>query len=143
MKDDKIFNNRFNTGEIDFDFFGAITKINIEGDGSDDVYDQYNGQELQKTIYAIFRESPYWEEYSKNKKVPRSETAKIYYYFEEKIPPSKELTKIDLFINIAEFMSMEYHVLYTELGAPSKEAILKELDNKYDIFAKKKIKRLF
>ena len=25
MKEDKIFNNRFNTGEIDFEIFGAIS----------------------------------------------------------------------------------------------------------------------
>ena len=71
------------------------------------------------------------------------ETAEIYYYFEEHIPHTKDLSKIDLFIHIADFMSMEYHVLYNELGAPSKELLLKELDHKYSIFKKRNIKRLF
>jgi hypothetical protein len=143
MRDDKIFNNRFNTGEMDFDFFGAITKINIEGDGSDDVYASYNEMEFQKVLYDIFKVAPFFTEYSKNKKVPRNEVAKIYYYFEERLPDNKELSKIDIFVNIAEFMSIEYHILYDELGAPSKESLLKELDMKYNIFERKKIHRLF
>jgi hypothetical protein len=143
MKDDKIFNNRFNAGEIDFDLFGPITKINIEGNGDDDVFDGYHNLELQKILYDIFIEAPFYEEYAKNKKVPRNEVSKVYYYFEEKMPHSNEISKMDIFIHVAEFMSIEYNVLYAELGAPSKEMLLKELDMKYDIFKKRKIRRLF
>lgn len=142
MKEDKIFNNRFNTGEMDFDLFGAIVKINASTNDDDNV-EYYSSQEFQKTLYNIFQNSPYFLEYSKFKKVPKNETAEIYYYFEEHIPYTKDLSKIDLFIHIADFMSMEYHILYNELGAPSKELLLKELDHKYSIFKKRNIKRLF
>jgi hypothetical protein len=68
MRDDKIFNNRFNTGEMDFDFFGSITKMNIEGDGSDDVYENYNELEFQKVLYEIFKTAPFFDDYSKTKR---------------------------------------------------------------------------
>lgn len=143
MKEDKIFNNRFNTGEMDFDLFGAITKIDVGSANDDDNIDEYTGHEFQKTLYEIFLVSPFYEEYSKHKKVPKNEAAKIYYYFEERIPHTKDLSKLDLFIHIAEFMTIEYGVLYNELGAPSKELLLKELDVKYNIFKKRNIRRLF
>jgi hypothetical protein len=143
MADDKIFNNRFNTGEIDFEVFGEITKINLHGDGNNDVFDDYHSLEFQKKLYDIYIKAHFYEEYAKGKKVPKNEVAKIYYYFEENFPNTKDVSKIDMFVHVAEFMSIEYHTLYQELGAPSKEMLLKELDHKYDVFKKNKIRRLF
>jgi hypothetical protein len=40
-------------------------------------------------------------------------------------------------------MTISYDVLYQELGPVYKEKILRELDGKYDIFNRRKIKRLF
>ena len=143
MTDDKIFNNRFNSGEIDFEVFGEITKINLHGDGDADVFDDYHSLEFQKKLYDIYIRAPFYEEYSKGKKVPKNDVANIYYYFEEHYPNTRDVSKIDMFVQVAEFMSIEYHILYQELGAPSKEVLLKELDRKYDVFKKNKIRRLF
>lgn len=142
MKEDKIFNNKFNSGEVEYEVFG---KININSDfaTSDDMFEDYNEKQIQKDIYTIFKESKYYEEYSKNKKVPKSEIANLYYYFDERIPETNEVTIIEKFINVAEFMSISYDDLYRELGPSYKEKIIKELDNKYGIFKKRKIKRLF
>jgi len=141
MKEDKIFNNRFNTGEVEYEVFG---KISIKPEfASGDAYDEYNDKKLQEDIYEIFINSKYHEDYSKNKKVPKSEVAEIYYYFDEKLPESTEITPVDKFIAIAEFMSISYEVLYNELAPVYKEKLLRELDNKYAIFTKRKIKRLF
>lgn len=141
MKEDKIFNNKFNTGEIEYEVFG---KISLKGSNSDgDSYEEYNEKKLQEEIYDIFINSKYYEEYIKNKKVPKSEVSEIYYYFDDRIPQTDEVTAVEKFINIAEFMSISYEVLYQELAPVYKEKLLRELDNKYDIFTKRKIKRLF
>jgi len=143
MAEDKIFNNKFNTGAIDFEVFGEIRKINLHGDGDNDVFDDYHSLEFQKTLYEVYIEAPFYEEYSTGKKVPKTEVANIYYYFEKAFPNTKDVSKIDMFVHVAEFMSIEYNVLYRELGAPNKEILLKELDRKYDVFKKNKIRRLF
>jgi len=141
MKEDKIFNNKFNSGEVEYEAFG---KLNIKSEfTSGDLYDEYNESKIQQDIYKIFTESKYYEEYSKSKKVPKSEIADMFYYFDERIPETGEVTIVEKFINVAEFMSMSYDDLYKSLGPSYQEKILRELDNKYGIFKKRKIKRLF
>jgi len=141
MKEDKIFNNKFNTGEVEYEVFGKITpKAEFL---SGDLYEEFNEKKLQDDIYKIFIESKYYDDYAKNKKVPKSEVAEIYYYFDDRLPESSDLTAVDKFINIAEFMNLSYEVLYQELAPVYKEKLLRELDGKYGIFTKRKIKRLF
>lgn len=141
MKDDKIFNNKFNSGEVEYEAFG---KLNVKSEfTSGDLYEEYNESKIQNDIYEIFVESKYYEEYTKSKKVPKGEIADLYYYFDERIPETHEVTIIEKFINVAEFMSISYDDLYKALGPSYQEKILRELDNKYGIFKKKKIKRLF
>lgn len=141
MKEDKIFNNRYNTGDIEYEPF---KKIQVhEKFLPKDVTEEYGEQKMQEEIYNIFVASEYFEEYSKNKKFARSEVAKIFYYFNERIRFSKDIPAIEKFIAIAEFMSTPYEVLYEELAPAYKELLLKELDDKYNVFARKNIKRLF
>jgi hypothetical protein len=141
MKEDKIFNNKFNTGEVEYEIFG---KISVKPEfTSGDLYEDYNDKKLQEDIYNIFINSKYYDDYSKTKKVPKSEVAEIYYYFDERLPDTAELTSVDKFISVAEFMNISYEVLYQELAPVYKEKLLRELDGKYGIFSKRKIKRLF
>ena len=141
MKEDKIFNNRYNTGDLDFEQFGKIEVDDIHK--PKDTFEEYVAYKIQQDLYNIFRSADFYEEYSKSKKVPRSEIAKIYYYFDERLVTTEAISAIEKFVNIAEFMSMSYDVLYDELAPTYKEKILKELDSKYGIFKKKKIHRLF
>lgn len=141
MKEDKIFNNRYNTGDLDFEQFGKITVEDIHRPR--DTFEEYISQRVQQSLYDIFKAAIFYEEYSKNKKVPRSEVAQIYYYFDERLIGSELISSIEKFINIAEFMGISYEMLYEELSPVHKESLLKELDQKYGIFKKKKIHRLF
>ena len=141
MKDDKIFNNKFNSGDLEYEVFG---KINIVAEfTSPDAFDESNESKMQQDIYEIFVASKYYDEYHKPKKVPRGEVAEIFYYFDSRLPESAEITAIDKFISIADFMTIAYEVLYQELAPTYKETLLRELDGKYAIFTKHKIKRLF
>ena len=66
MKEDKIFNNKFNTGEVEYEVFG---KISVKGDFvSRDAHDEYVEGKLQDDLYEIFINSSYYEEFSKNVK---------------------------------------------------------------------------
>lgn len=141
MKEDKIFNNRYNTGEYDFERFGKIEIIDILRPR--DVFDEYIEQKVQEDLFNIFQDAPFYETYSKSKKVSRSDSAEIFYYFESRLKSSELVSCIDKFICIADFMSISYEVLYEELAPTYKELILKELDAKYAIFKKRKIHRLF
>jgi hypothetical protein len=141
MKEDKIFNNKYNTGDLEFEQFGKIELNDIHK--PKDGFEEYIEQKIQKDLYKIFQNSSFYEEYSKNKKVPRNKVAQIYYYFDERLKSSEVISAVEKFINIAEFMCISYEILYEELAPAYKEAILKELDAKYEIFKKHKINRLF
>jgi hypothetical protein len=141
MKEDKIFNNKYNTGEIEFEQFGKIQVH--DSHAQKDIYEEYTEINLQQQLYVIFKEAEFYEEYSKSKKVAKTEVAKMYYYFDERIPGTKDIPAVEKFISVAEFMSIPYETLYEELGPVYKEALLRELDGKYNIFSKRKIKRLF
>lgn len=141
MKEDKIFNNRYNTGEIDYEVFGAI-KVHDKYLPKDS-FEEFADNQLQENLYELFLEADFYEEYSKNKKVIRSDVSRVYYYFDDNLKNSKGMTAIEKFIAVAEFMSIPYEQLYEELAPVYKEALLKELDGKYNIFQKKNIKRLF
>ena len=141
MKEDKIFNNRYNTGEMEFEQFGKIEVNEIHRPS--DSFEEYIEAKMQKDLYEIFLGSDFFEEYSKNKKVPRSEVSKIYYYFEERLTSNGTTSMIEKFVNIAEFMSISYEMLYQEIAPSYKEGLLRELDQKYEIFKNKKIHRLF
>jgi hypothetical protein len=141
MKEDKIFNNRYNTGDLDFEQFGKIEPDDIHK--PKDTFEEYIAHKIQQDLYRIFTGADFYEEYSKSKKVPRGEVARIFYYFDERLVTTEAISSIEKFVNIAEFMSMSYDVLYEELAPTYKEKILKELDSKYGIFKKKKIHRLF
>jgi hypothetical protein len=141
MKEDKIFNNRYNTGEIEYEVFG---KIQVHDKFlPKDVFEEYTNTKLQDELYEIFVSSEFYEEYSKNKKVVRSDVSRVYYHFDDSLQNTKAISPIEKFIAIAEFMSIPYEQLYEELAPVYKEALLRELDKKYKIFSKKNIKRLF
>lgn len=141
MKEDKIFNNRYNTGDIEYEVFGKIQVH--EKFLPRDVFEEYANTKLQDELYEIFVKAEFYEEYSKNKKVVRSDVSRVYYYFDDNLQNTKAISPIEKFISIAEFMSIPYEQLYEELAPSYKEALLRELDRKYKIFSKRKIKRLF
>jgi hypothetical protein len=141
MKEDKIFNNRYNTGEVEYEVFGQI-KVHSSFLPKD-VFDEYDDNEIQNDLYEVFVNADFYKEYVKNKKVLRGDVTKIYYYFDTNLKNSKNLSPVTKFIAIADFMSIPYELLYEEMPPTYKEEILKELDQKYNIFAKRNIHRLF
>lgn len=140
MKEDKIFNNRYNTGEIEFEPF---PKMRIDTPHNLDILSDYTSLELQKQLMVIFATSPFYETYVANKKIPKGESCKIFYYFETELDKVQEMRLMEKFIAIADFMEMAYEVLYREISVKHKENLLKDMDEEYGIFKRKKIHRLF
>jgi hypothetical protein len=119
MKEDKIFNNRYNTGDIEYETFGAI-KVHDKYIPRD-TFEEYTDNRLQEDLYEVFQTSDFYDNLRNSKGIP----------------------PVEKFVAVAEFMSISYDLLYEELAPVYKEALLKELDVKYNIFKKKNIKRLF
>ena len=52
-------------------------------------------------------------------------------------------TNVEKFLEIADFMNINYEVLYKELSMMYKQNLLAELDNQYHLFEKRKVHKLF
>jgi|LakMenEpi03Aug12_release.lakeMendotaPanAssembly.Ray.scaffolds.fasta_scaffold18054_3 hypothetical protein len=139
-KEDKIFNNRYNTGEINYEPF---PKMRIDLPENFDILEEYQAHELQKVLLEIFQAAPFFETLTNNRKVPKGESCKIFYHFEDELNKRAEMRLMDKFIIVADFMEMSYEVLYKEISIKHKETLLKEMDDEYGIFKKRNIHRLF
>ena len=149
IKTDKIINNSFNSGELKYEDFGQQTiKIDnkvssLYDDQLGDIIEYRTKQLLDDEIYKIFEESPYYQKYKVIKRVDKNDMLKMYYYFKDAIIKVKEFSPMEMFIGFAEFFQINYDQLYGEIRVLDKEALLKELDEKYSLSKRIKTKRLF
>ena len=145
-KEDKIFGNDYNTGNLDFEFFGTI-KVQDDFDTSssefqDNSFTGWEKQQLREELYAIFEEAYFRDKYAKIKKVPKNEMVKIYYHFADNLTRGK-YTTVQVFTEIAEFMKMNYKDMFHQLLPVDKQNIVQELQEEFNVLNKKKQKRLF
>jgi len=149
MKEDKIINNSYNTGEIDFEAFNSAMKIDdrisdlYEDQHSDNMIEVRVIKSLNDDMYDIFKKSPYYEKYKKIKRVDKNDMIEMYYYFKEKLITKNTYSSSQIFIGFAEFFQINYDQLYSEIGVMDKENLLKELDSHNRLKNKVYNKRLF
>ena len=148
MKEDKMINNSFNSGELNFQEFTQTIKVDgrvsgLYDDQLGDVIEHRTIKLLNDEIYAIFVESPYHKKYKIPKRVDKNDMVKMYYYFKEAIMKDKSFSPMEMFIGFAEFFQINYDQLYGEIRVLDKEALLKELNEKYGLKDRIKTKRLF
>ena len=149
MAADKIINNAFNSGELNYEEFQGVMKVH------DTVFSLYEDQlgenmieirtlkMLDDELYAIFEESPYFEKYKKKKRADGNDRIKMYYYFKERLLKEKKYSNMEIFISFAEFFEVNYDQLYGEVSVLDKENLLRELNQKYGLTNKIKTKKLF
>jgi len=146
-KNDKIFNTYNYAGDHEFDYFGDDIKVDIsykEKMDNEVKYDQYQLQKLRDDLLKIFNDSIFKDLYKESrKKVPKSQVNYIYYYFRDRIKEQDALIEMKIFIEIADFMKINYKILYNELTAIDREKIIKNLDDEFHILEKIKDERLF
>ena len=148
-RDGKILNNDYNSGNIDYDIFVGEMKISpivssqYEDQTTDDIEGYHNTRMLDKEVYDIFLKSPYYAKYKNPKKIDKNDLVKMYYYFKELLVKSQKYTHVEIYIAFSEFFQVNYDVLYSEIGVLDKEALLRELSEKYKVKHKITTKRLF
>lgn len=149
MKEDKIINNSYNTGEMDFEAFTGVIKIDdrvsslYEDEHSENMYERRIIKKLNEDIYTLFQESPFHEKYKNPKRVDKSDMIKMYYYFKDKLLKEKSYSSTQIFMGFAEFFQINYDQLYKEVGVMDKENMLKELHSHNGLKNKIKSKKLF
>lgn len=149
MKEDKIINNSYNTGEIEYEAFTAPMKIDdrvaslYEDQHSENMIEVRTIKTLNEKIYKLFLESPFHEKYKNPKRVDKGDMVKMYYYFKEILVQEKAFSNAQIFMGFAEFFQINYDQLYTEIGVLDKEGLLRELNAHKGMKSKIQTKKLF
>jgi len=149
MKEDKILNNSFNSGEIEYEAFTQTMKVHdsvshlYKDQLSENLVEERILKILDEKIYELFLESPFHEKYANPKRVDKNDLLKMYYYFKDRLVPEKQFSAAQIFMGFAEFFQINYDQLYTEVGVLDKEGLLKELNDKFSLNKKIKTKKLF
>lgn len=149
MFEDKILNNSFNTGEIEYQEFNFPMKVDDRVAGqykselSENIIEVHVLKMLEDNIYALFLNSKYYEKYKNPKKVDKSDMIKMYYFFKDDLQKQNSYSAVEIFIGFAEFFQVNYEQLYGEVSVKDKENLLKELHNSYGLTSKIKTKKLF
>jgi hypothetical protein len=145
-KFDKIFNNDYNTGNLEFEEFGVPRVDQEYVDAYMESYVDSNTyharMEVMEKIDTFFKDTDIGKIIGMKKKIPKQLLGKIYLVNKEAFNPG-ELTEVEYFITIADYFGMSYEVLYENIPAIYREALVKELDDKYSILKKKGIRKLF
>ena len=149
MKEDKILNNTYNTGEQNFEDFSGSIKVHdsvfslYEDQLGENIIEHRTIKMLDDELYKLFEKSPYFEKYKKLKKADGNDRIKMYYYFKERLLQEKNYSNMEIFIAFAEFFNVNYDQLYNEVSVMDKENLLKELNQKYGLSHRIKTKKLF
>jgi hypothetical protein len=143
---DKIFNNDYNTGNLEFEEYGP-PKVDSEYAEThmESYYDSneyYARMQNMEKIDNYFRETDIGKIIGLKKKIPKQLLSKIYLVIKEAFRTG-ELTEVEYFISVADYFGMSYEVLYENIPAVHRESIVRELDNKYSVLKRKGIKKLF
>ena len=147
--EDKILNNSYNSGEIEFQAFTSPMKVDskvaplYQDNLSENMIEQRTEKMLENNLYDIFIESPYYEKYKNPKRVDKGDMAKMYYYFKERLVKDNSYTTTQIFIGFAEFFQINYDQLHEEVGVLDKESLLREMAETKGVSYKIKSKRLF
>jgi len=153
IKEDKIFNNRYNTGEglEETEEYQYQKNISVSGDYSDaylkDLYDYENELDLRVILDFIFKEFSEDKEITKifdisnldftakKIKISKTELNFVFNKLHEKIKKNNSGTifysPIYVLEVISSITSMEYKKLFDMLNTENQEILLIELNEKY------------
>lgn len=144
MNEDKIFNNSFgeqNLGTNKINFVIASSYLdNLDSD------DRVHYELLFKIIDDIIKGSEYehLNEVTENgviKKLNKIQINKVFMHIIEKI--GNKYTRIEIFSVLSDYFDVFPNKFYNSLSNKFKDELIKELDDKYGILEKRKIRKLF
>ena len=97
--------------------------------------------ELNELVYTIFHHSR-WCALGPNKKIPKDLIPFLFQDILEEMGNS-EFTMVEKFVSICDFMNVGYLKAYELIHMKYKELIVNEMDQKFGIVSKKKIRKIF
>ena len=98
-------------------------------------------KKLEETVFAAFQSSR-WYPLSYKKKIPKDLIPHLFQDVLEKLEET-EFGFSEKFVVICDFVSIPYTKAYELIPAKYKEIIINELEVKFGILSRRKIKRLF
>jgi hypothetical protein len=96
---------------------------------------------LNDLVYDIFHKSR-WCALGPNKKIPKDLIPFLFQDLLEEMETT-EFTMVEKFVSICDFMNVGYLKAYELIHMKYKEIIVNEMDQKFGIVSKKKIKKIF
>lgn len=139
---DKIFgaHNNSNSSNEYKESFELDTANRILEDSYDE--EEYlHRKKLEETVYAAFQSSR-WYPLSYKKKIPKDLVPHLFQDVLEKLENS-EFSFSEKFVVICDFVSIPYAKAYEQIPVKYKEIIINELESKFSILSKRKIRKLF
>jgi len=98
-------------------------------------------KKLEETVFAAFQSSR-WYPLSYKKKIPKDLIPHLFQDVLEKLEET-EFGFSEKFVVICDFINVPYTKAYELIPAKYKETIINELELKFGVLSKRKIKRLF
>lgn len=144
MKEDKIFNNTF--GEQDLSQGKINFTVSSNYDDGMDTDDKIHYDLLFRKVDELIKGSEFEHlnevtEGGVVKKLNKVQINKVFFYIIENIGSS--YTRVDLFSVLSDYFDVFPNKFYNSLSNKFKDELIKELDDKYNILEKRKIRKLF
>ena len=139
---DKIFgahNNSNSTNEYKESFELDVSNRILEDSYDEEEY--LHRKKLEETVYTAFQSSR-WYPLSYKKKIPKDLVPHLFQDVLEKLENS-EFSFSEKFVVICDFVSIPYAKAYEQIPVKYKEIIINELESKFSILSKRKIRKLF
>jgi hypothetical protein len=144
---DKIFDNKYNSGEVDYEIYNGPPKLDTLYASNyipdyRQTYDNFKNKQLFETLLDIWENLKWYKIYGKKRRIPKADLNSIFLDLRGKLKDST-YTKVEVFTGIAEFLNVNYGILYSVVPIPIQIELVAELDEKYNLVEKKDIRQLF
>lgn len=139
---DKIFGAHNNP--VNDNSYGESFELDMNHRMVEDSYDEeeyLHRKKLEEAVFAAFQSSR-WYPLSYKKKIPKDLIPHLFQDVIEKMEDT-EFGFSEKFVVICDFVNIPYTKAYDLIPAKYKEIIINELENKYGVLSRRKIKRLF
>jgi hypothetical protein len=139
---DKIFgahNNPSSDSETNENFETDSRHALLEDNYDEEEY--LHRRKLEETVYAAFQSSR-WYPLSYKKKIPKDLIPHLFQDVLENLEGT-EFSFSEKFVVICDFISVSYIKAYELVPVKYKEIIINELEAKFSVLSKRKIKKLF
>ena len=121
------------------DFYQDYRSLKASIDYNDEEYRHLRS--LNEKIYNVFQESR-WRALNPDRKIPKD---LVPFIFQEMFDSmvGTEFTMVEKFVSVCDFIKYPYLKAYDLIHMKYKEEIANEMEKKYKILSKRKIKKIF